>query len=708
MLFASSAALLFLALDGVVLSVNGLIIHNADELISFSSNVNSGTNYFGTTVYLGSDIEFNSSLSQQFQPIGKTDTKYFNGTFDGQGHVIRNLTITTPSYSSYTGLFGYSGGATIRNLVMDASCSVVSSSASSTSSTYAGGIISKCEGKDSECLIANSVNMGSVSFGGNVRCSTLYLGGIAGVTKYTTGNSVTIRNCVNYGAIVKTGTSGSTWMGGIVGSASGDGYKYIQNCANYGPITHSGSTETWLGLGGIVGYIKFAKVENCLSAGNISSTNYPTSNNYRGAVVGYVRSNTCIEYCHFTDDVGLSSLYGPGSYGTPNTTGSSSSPVTLDSTLLNNLNTQTSKNSTWNKWLLNTNKDRVTFKVNDSKGFSLTSQLILLPDLAATGSNAFKGWFTDTTYSTTLTSQTISEGMTLYGLYGVVVTVTFDGNGGTSPQETKSVLDRGEYGTLPTPTRTGYTFAGWFTASSGGTEIVSSTKVTIAGSQNLYAHWTINNYAITFIFNNGTENEVRIFDYNSPVVYPENITKEGYIFNGWDKTITTMPAENITVTAQWIESTLESGSSLNSHSSSKTISPSESDGSSRGMSSPKSDVSSVSKKFSESSSSSEPSTEFVVIVFEEKDLKEEDVKNFIKGYVNETSFVIVKIENDETGGTRALIKFADVETAKKFIEIIGTLSGIRSKVKRVDFFFESTGSFSEAFYLSLLSFAFIF
>ena len=143
-------------------------------------NVNKGTSYYGTTVYLGSDIEFTSSLSNQFQPIG-TESRDFRGTFDGQGHVIRNLTITTPSSSLYTGLFGYSGGTvTIKNLVMDSSCSVVSSAVSRYSYTYVGSVLGRCYTVNSGCLVENCVNMGSVTFSGSIKSDNLRLGGIAG------------------------------------------------------------------------------------------------------------------------------------------------------------------------------------------------------------------------------------------------------------------------------------------------------------------------------------------------------------------------------------------------------------------------------------------------------------------------------------------------------------------------------------------------
>ena len=71
-------------------------------------------------------------------------------------------------------------------------------------------------------------------------------------------------------------------------------------------------------------------------------------------------------------------------------------------------------------------------------------------------------------------------------------TVTFNANGGSCSTASKSVISGSTYGTLPTPTRAGYTFDGWYTSATGGTKITSSTKVTATGNHTLYAHWTCN------------------------------------------------------------------------------------------------------------------------------------------------------------------------------------------------------------------------
>ena len=109
-----------------VLGEGELHIKNASELIELSKNISSGTSFEKTIIFLDADIDFSGGLSEQFGPIGKGTINYFIGTFDGQGHTISNLAIN--SSSLYVGPFGYStDGATIRNVVLDSSCSIVSS-----------------------------------------------------------------------------------------------------------------------------------------------------------------------------------------------------------------------------------------------------------------------------------------------------------------------------------------------------------------------------------------------------------------------------------------------------------------------------------------------------------------------------------------------------------------------------------------------------
>ena len=220
-------------------------ISSASDLIQFSNNVSSGTTYSGATVFLDADIDFSGGLSEQFEPIGTYD-KYFQGTFDGQGHTIRNLAIDFSLW--YIGLFGYSKGATIRNVVLDSSCSVLST-CDDYSEAYAGGIVGYYEANNGPCIIENIVNMASVSFTGQSN-QLLHFGGIVGWLQ-ASNKEITVKNCVNYGSVTLSGTANEANIGGIVGLSSGKYSKHIQNCFNYGTITHSGASTTELSIGGI-------------------------------------------------------------------------------------------------------------------------------------------------------------------------------------------------------------------------------------------------------------------------------------------------------------------------------------------------------------------------------------------------------------------------------------------------------------------------
>ena len=121
-------------------------------------------------------------------------------------------------------------------------------------------------------------------------------------------------------------------------------------------------------------------------------------------------------------------------------------------------------------------------------------------------------------------------------------TITFDTNGGNTINPITQ-----NYGTDVTkpqdPTKEGYTFVGW------DKEIPSTMP---AENITITASWSINKYTITFDTQGGTVILPITQDYGTDVTAPENPTKEGYTFAGWDREIpTTMPAENITITASW-------------------------------------------------------------------------------------------------------------------------------------------------------------
>ena len=149
-----------------------------------------------------------------------------------------------------------------------------------------------------------------------------------------------------------------------------------------------------------------------------------------------------------------------------------------------------------------------------------------------------------------------------------IFTVTFDATGGTVSPASKNVTYSQTYGTLPNPTRAGYTFAGWYTSKTGGTQVTSGTKVTTSANHTLYAHWTTNYYTLDINPDNNsyganagagarvTSFNIRVVDANGSTVITQNnisdfyqgvpfnstiyitgITyKKGYVYNGYGNT----------------------------------------------------------------------------------------------------------------------------------------------------------------------------
>ena len=138
---------------------------------------------------------------------------------------------------------------------------------------------------------------------------------------------------------------------------------------------------------------------------------------------------------------------------------------------------------------------------------------------------------------------TQNEALTLYPVWNTnKYTIAFDTNGGS--EIAPITQDYGTEITAPdNPTRKGYTFKGW------DKEIP---KTMPAENITVKAQWEINQYTITFDTNGGNEIDSITLDYGTEITAPDNPTRKGYTFKGWDKEIPeTMPAENITITARW-------------------------------------------------------------------------------------------------------------------------------------------------------------
>ena len=200
---------------------------------------------------------------------------------------------------------------------------------------------------------------------------------------------------------------------------------------------------------------------------------------------------------------------------------------------------ETGNKEYWAKWEIN--QYTITFDTNGGSEIAPITQdygtEITAPDNPTRKGYTFKGW--DKEIPETMPADNI----TVKAQWGInQYTITFDTNGGS---EIASITQ--DYGTKITapdnPTRKGYTFKGW---DKEIPETMPAENITVK------AQWEINQYTITFDTNGGSEIAPITQDYGTKITAPANPTRKGYTFKGWDKEIPkTMPAENITVKAQW-------------------------------------------------------------------------------------------------------------------------------------------------------------
>ena len=186
------------------------------------------------------------------------------------------------------------------------------------------------------------------------------------------------------------------------------------------------------------------------------------------------------------------------------------------------------------------------------RDFYYKDEGLLLPDaskLERTG-YTFAGWETSEPTADTIKCSAKWTANTY--------TVTFDSAGGSEVITKTVTATYGEqFGDMLVPIRTGYFFRGWYDAPVegkcyGNSDGKGTSRYDKTENCTLYAQWVINRYTITFDTAGGSEIAPITQDYGSAVATPADPTREGYTFIGWDRELpTTMPAENMTVTAQW-------------------------------------------------------------------------------------------------------------------------------------------------------------
>jgi uncharacterized repeat protein (TIGR02543 family) len=148
----------------------------------------------------------------------------------------------------------------------------------------------------------------------------------------------------------------------------------------------------------------------------------------------------------------------------------------------------------------------------------------------------FMGWYTEPASGSEVTKSTkvtIDNNHTLYGRWRANNYKVTLNNNGTGKDQIITVTYGSTYNNLPTPTKKGYKFMGWYPQPASGYEVTKLTSVTTAKDHTLYGRWSTNSYEVT-LHNNvtGKEEKITVF-YDSTYSDLPTLTMEGYTFMGW-------------------------------------------------------------------------------------------------------------------------------------------------------------------------------
>ena len=269
------------------------IITTAEDLAGLAALVNDGNDFDGKTITLSNDIALNdvsdvndwatAAPYYSWTAIG-TSGNPFAGTFDGGGHTVSGVYISTSA--NYQGLFGYVGSsATVKNVG-------VTDSYIEGGSNF-GGIAGHNHGTISNCCFTGSLS-------GSGDC----VGGIAGYTSSTgkiencssIGSDIQAHDCVGgvagknyYGTVSNCrytgGVTGSSYVGGVTGTNNGG---TVSGCLNTGGVSGSGND-----VGGVTGMNNEGTVSGCLNNGGVSG-----SGDCVGGIAGFVAAGKISNCCN--------------------------------------------------------------------------------------------------------------------------------------------------------------------------------------------------------------------------------------------------------------------------------------------------------------------------------------------------------------------------------------------------------------------------
>ena len=291
-------------------------VTTSEQLMDWAEEVRNGNRSLDCT--LAADI----TLTEPWTPVGTDYQNPYTGTFDGNNHTIRGLTVT--GSNEYAGLFGYIGsGGTVKNVKL-----VNVQITSDHQYAYAGGVAGYSQGTLENCSVSGRVR--GYSAGGVVGCQlggtitecsslatvkgTAEVGGVAGKTD----NSATLTACYATGNVTfERASTINTFAGGVVGSNGGG---TLTACYATGSVTGTGTGTGSIYVGGVTGDNALGTLTACYHAkGTVSgpdgTTGGVTGRNFKDSMFG----GGTITACYWGDN-GQTQGIGEDQVGTGGTT----------------------------------------------------------------------------------------------------------------------------------------------------------------------------------------------------------------------------------------------------------------------------------------------------------------------------------------------------------------------------------------------------
>ena len=251
---------------GYTIESNGsYTVTSADGLMNIAKLVNGGKTDINIT--LTADIDL---TGKNWTPIGTSFSNKYTGTFDGGGHTIKGLTVTTND--QFVGLFGSIGYAgTVKNVMME-DVQITSNHGSG----FAGGVAGFSDGTIENCSVSGSVS------------GTVYVGGVVGAQW-----EGSITGCSS-SATVK----GMVHVGGVVGQTNGS--ATLTACYATGNVTLEIDPRKNIAGGSLVGFNGGNGVRACYATGNVTSTGSSTGNVHIGGFLG--DNYTTVTACYWKNN----------------------------------------------------------------------------------------------------------------------------------------------------------------------------------------------------------------------------------------------------------------------------------------------------------------------------------------------------------------------------------------------------------------------